>query len=313
MDGRVKITLPVIVGPTASGKTALGIAVARALGGEIVSCDSMQIYRGMPIATAMPTAQERSAAVHHMIDFVDPCEEYSVARYCEDAARVIADVHSRGKTPIVVGGTGLYADSLLEGIRFCEGEKDAALRRDLNARVDAEGNEALLRELSGIDPTYAERLHLNDRKRIVRALELYYSTGVRMSEQLAASKTEGSPYDPIWIGITFADRQKLYDRIDRRVDLMVADGLVEEARAVLQASSGTSAQAIGHKELAPYFNSQATLEECLDRLKQQTRRYAKRQLSWFRRNERIHWLYADRTDDIGAEALAVIYERMKQV
>ncbi len=312
MDGRVKITLPVIVGPTASGKTALGIAVARALDGEIISCDSMQIYRDMPIATAQPTAQERSAAVHHMIDFADPCEEYSVARYCEDAARVIEDVRSRGKLPIIVGGTGLYADSLLEGIRFSEGKKDDALRRDLNARAEAEGNEALLRELSGIDPSYAERLHPNDRKRIVRALELYYGTGVRMSEQLAASKAGGSAYDPIWIGITFADRQKLYDRIDRRVDLMVADGLVEEARAVLQEGSGTSAQAIGHKELAPYFNSQATFEECLDRLKQQTRRYAKRQLSWFRRNEKIHWLYADCADDIEAQALAVIYERMKR-
>ena len=313
MDGRDKITLPVIVGPTASGKTALGIAVARALDGEIISCDSMQIYRTMPIATAQPTEQERKAAVHHMIDFADPDEEYSVARYCEDAARVIADVNSRGKVPVLVGGTGLYADSLVEGIRFCEGEKDDELRRTLNERAEAEGNEALLRELSDIDPAYAERLNLNDRKRIVRALELYYGTGVRMSEQLAASKRGESPYDPIWIGITFADRQKLYDRIDRRVDLMVSEGLLEEAERVLKASSGTSAQAIGHKELLPYFNSQATLEECLDRLKQQTRRYAKRQLSWFRRNQNIHWLYADRTDDICAEALAVINERMKKV
>lgn len=312
MDGRDKLRLPVIVGPTASGKTALGIAVARALDGEIISCDSMQIYRTMPIATAQPTEQERKAAVHHMIDFVDPDEEYSVARYCEDAARVIAQVNSRGKTPALVGGTGLYADSLIEGIRFSDGEKNDGLRRELNARAEAEGNESLLQELSVIDPAYAERLNLNDRKRIVRALELYYSTGVRMSEQLAASKAVESPYDPIWIGITFADRQKLYDRIDRRVDLMVVEGLLEEAERVLKGAVGTSAQAIGHKELLPYFNSQATLEECLERLKQQTRRYAKRQLSWFRRNENIHWLYADRTDDIEAEALAVIHERMRK-
>lgn len=311
MDGRDKITLPVIVGPTASGKTALGIAVAQATDGEVVSCDSMQIYRGMPIATAQPTPEERAAVVHHMIDFAEPDEEYSVARYCQDAAKVIADIVRRGKTPVVVGGTGLYADSLMEGVRFSGGTNDPELRRALYERAETEGNEALLSELSAIDPVYAARLHSHDRKRIVRALELYYGDGVRMSDQLAASKSGGSVYDPIWIGITFADRQKLYDRIDRRVDGMVAAGLLEEARAALQKTPGTAAQAIGHKELLPYLRSEATLDECLDRLKQQTRRYAKRQLSWFRRNEKIHWLYADRTDDLTGEALAVIHERMK--
>ncbi len=311
MDVRDKITLPVVVGPTASGKTALAIALARALDGEIVSCDSMQIYRSMPIATAMPTHDERERAVHHMIDFLSPDEEYSVARYCKDAGEVIADIAARGKMPILAGGTGLYADSLLEGVHFEEGERNDALRAELNLRAESEGNLKLLEELRKIDPDYAARLHQNDRKRILRALEIYYSTGVRMSEQLAESKLGGSPYDPIWIGITYSDRQKLYGRIDRRVDLMSEQRLVEEARAALLSCKGTAAQAIGHKELMPYFNSQATLEDCLSRLKQQTRRYAKRQLSWFRRNENIHWIYADLSGDVVAEALGVIEERMK--
>ena len=312
MDGWGKGFLPLIVGPTASGKSALAVALAKRLDGEIVSCDSMQVYRGMPVATAQPTEVERQGVPHHLIGFLGPAEPYSVARFCEDAAAAVAAIEAKGRLPLVVGGTGLYADALADGLRLAGDAADPALRERLTARAEREGEEALLRELAAIDPATAERLHVHDRKRILRALELWYGSGVRLSEACAGFKPAQAPYETLWIGVTFAERAALYERIDRRVDAMVAAGLVEEARAAFdRRDAATAAQAIGHKELFPYFAGEATLDACLAHLKQQTRHYAKRQLTWFRRREEIHWLYADREDDLVGAAQALIQERRK--
>lgn len=287
-----KIRMIAVAGPTASGKTALGVGIAKAIGGEVISCDSMQIYRQMSIATAAPTTEEMQGVAHHLVGFLDPNEEYSVAQFCADANKAADEIVSRGATPVLVGGTGLYMNSFADNITFM-GTGSGQMREHLQARLQSEGAEALLKELGNIDPEYAAKLHLSDTKRITRALELYYSDGVTMTEQVCRSHDTPSRFDTLMIGITFADRQLLYDRINRRVDLMLERGLVEEARQAYLNRGLTAAQAIGHKELFDYFNGTATLEECVEELKMQTRRYAKRQLSWFRRDERIRWLYAD--------------------
>ncbi len=306
MDGRDKIKVIAVVGPTAAGKTALGVKLAAALGGEVVSCDSMQVYRGMSIASAKPTEEEMGDIKHHLIDYVNCDEPYSVARFCADATVAINDIVSRGKLPVLVGGTGLYVNSLLDSVTFADAEVDVQLREKLYKRAQQEGNEALLEELRAVDPDSAARLHVNDLKRIVRALELYHS-GTTMTAQIEGSHRVEPPYEPILIGITCADRQRLYERINRRVDLMVEAGLVEEARAAFeQGLSQTAAQAIGHKELYPYFLGEKPLDECLETLKMQTRRYAKRQLSWFRRDERINWIYTDEVTDTVGAALEII-------
>lgn len=309
MDGRDKINVIAVVGPTASGKTALGIELAKRLGGEIVSCDSMQVYKGMDIASAKPTEAELRSIPHHMISYVNPNETYSVARFCNDASAEIGEIAARGKTPILVGGTGLYVNSLLDGINFIHEETNSDLRKNLFKRAEAKGAESLLDELGKIDPEYAEKLHVNDVKRIVRALELYYSSGITMSEQLENSRVRGTVYDPIMIGITYADRAKLYERINLRVDYMVESGLVEEARSVYESDFATAAQAIGHKELFGYLSGVSSLDECIEHLKMQTRRYAKRQLSWFRRDSRINWIYADSVPNVADEAMKIICER----
>ncbi len=288
-----KIPLIVVVGPTASGKTALGVELAKAFGGEVVSADSMQIYKNMDIASAMPTAEEMQGVPHYMLGFLEQGERYSVAAYCETAREIIFDIHSRGKLPILVGGTGLYINSLVDNIEYTEGETDLALRQRLNSRLENEGVEALLRELQQIDPESAERLHENDTKRIIRALEFYYQYGITITEQAANSKLKPSPFSPLMIGLKAGDRAYLYERINRRVDLMAQAGLVEEARACSTSEKGTAAQAIGHKELLPYFRGEISLNEALEHLKQQTRRYAKRQLTWFGRDERINWFNID--------------------
>ena len=311
MDGKGKGFLPLIVGPTASGKSALAVALAKRLDGEIVSCDSMQVYRGMPVATAQPTAAEQQEVPHHLIGFLDPAQPYSVARFCEDAAAAVAAIEGRGHLPLVVGGTGLYADALADGLRLAGEAADPALRAALTARAEQEGTEALLRELAAIDPATAERLHVHDRKRILRALELWLGSGVRLSEAKADFRPAETPYDTLWIGVTFAERAALYERIDRRVDAMVDAGLIEEARAAFEGAAATAAQAIGHKELFPYFEGKATLADCLAHLKQQTRHYAKRQLTWFGRREEIVWLYADREPDLVGAAETLIQERRK--
>lgn len=288
-----KIPLIVVAGPTASGKTSLGVELAKRLDGEVVSADSMQIYQGMDIASAMPAEDEMQGVPHHMIKFLPQGERYSVAAYCRAANACIADIVSRGKQPILVGGTGLYINSLVDNIGFTEEETDLELRNKLNKRLEEEGAEALLGELAAVDPESAARLHINDSKRIVRALELYYQTGITITEQTRLSKQKGSPYNPLIIGLNARDRDFLYERINRRVGIMAQNGLVEEAKACLDSEKGTAAQAIGHKELIPYFSGEMSLDEALDNLRMQTRRYAKRQLTWFRKDERVNWLYID--------------------
>lgn len=283
-----------VVGPTASGKTALAVEIALAKNGEVVSADSMQIYRGMRIGTAKPAAQEMRGVPHYLMDFLDVSEPFSVAQYVTLAKECIAGIHARGRLPIVAGGTGLYVRSLLSNVQFSEEERDEELRNELAQKAEAEGGEALLRELASFDPESAARMHPNNVGRIIRAIEIYRTTGITMTEQLKRSKLQPSPYNVCMIGLDFANRQTLYDRINRRVDAMMEQGLLEEARQVLSSENArTAIQAIGYKELAPYFSGEIGLEEAVENLKRETRRYAKRQLTWFRREENIHWIYID--------------------
>ena len=277
-----------VVGPTASGKTSLAIEIAKAVGGEIVSCDSMQIYKGMTIATAQPTEEEKQGIPHHLIAFLDPSETYSVAQYVDDAKKCIDDIISRNKVPVIAGGTGLYVDSLLGGIDFGFVPDNGDMREKLKARLENEGAEKLLSELREIDPETAHMLHVNNTGRIMRALEVYYLTGETISAQKIKSREKGSDFDVFYIYINYNDRQILYDRIEKRVDIMVETGLLSEAEKFISlGEETTSKQAIGYKELKPYFNNECTLSEALDNLKKETRHYAKRQMTWFRRNKEM--------------------------
>lgn len=288
-----KIPVVAVVGPTASGKSDLAVEICRRFNGEAVSADSMQIYKGLDISTAKPTEEEKKGIPHYMMDFLDTKESFSVAEYQAMAGECIKDIHSRGKLPVVVGGTGLYIDTLLNNVRLTEDSFDEALRAKLIKRVEEEGIDALLTELKKIDPEYASKMHPNNVKRIVRALEVWYSSGVTMTEQVENSKAE-SPYEVLYLGLDAKERDFLYNRINLRVDIMLANGLEEEARDYLaQPDMSTSSQAIGCKELKPYFNGEMTLSEAAENLKQATRRYAKRQLTWFRRNKEIKWLFID--------------------
>ena len=301
-----KLPVFAVVGPTASGKTALAVEACKAVGGEVVSCDSMQIYRGMDIATAKPTEEEMQGIPHHLIGYVDPCENYSVARYCEDAKKAIDDIHSRGKMPVLCGGTGLYYSSLADNVKFFDEESDLEYRALLFDRAEKEGAQVLLDELREVDPGRAEFLHINDLNRIVRALEIYHTTGKSITRQNLESKLSPSPYEFRTVCLDAKDRQFLYDRINRRVDIMLENGLLEEAKAFFENEKGnTAVQAIGYKELKPYLDGSASLEECVENLKMQTRRYAKRQLTWFRRDERIKMINIDEDGDIPARALDV--------
>ncbi len=283
-----------VVGPTASGKTALGIALALHVGGEVVSADSMQIYTGMEIATAKPTPEERSLVPHHLVDFVSPTQKYSVAEYVAAADAVMAQLKQRGKTPVLVGGTGLYVDSLLQHVQFLPEQGDAALRAALEDQYRQQGGQACLDALAQQDPEAAAKLHPNDMRRVVRAMEVLALSGVSKTQQEQRSRAGGTPYRPLYIGLQYADRQLLYDRIGLRVDQMLEAGLLEEAEASYRMGLGaTAVQAIGHKELYPYFAGECTLEEAVESLKRETRRYAKRQLTWFRRNPAIHWITCD--------------------
>lgn len=289
-----KPLIPVIVGPTASGKTSLSIELAKKLNGEIVSADSMQIYKKMDIATAKPTAEEMQNIPHHLIDFLEPGEEFSVALYKKRAIDAIEDILNRGKLPIVVGGTGLYVDTLINNTEFLEYEK-SDIRSKLEKRNEAEGTKKLLDELAEIDPESANKLHINDSKRIIRALEVYYSTGKTISEQCELSHRNDSPYGWCVICLDATDRQFIYDRINLRVDLMIDAGLIEEAEQFYNSDiSSTAKQAIGYKELKPYLDGLISLEQAAEKLKMETRRYAKRQLTWFRRYNNLHWLYIDK-------------------
>lgn len=289
-----KTPLIAVVGPTASGKTSLAIELCKRYDAEAVSCDSMQIYEGMDIATAKPTQDEMQEIPHHLIGFISPDEAFSVAKYCEVAKDVIFDIYSRNKKAVLVGGTGLYYSSLTDNIEFLPEETDFEYREFLRKRAETEGAQVLLVELAAIDSEAAKSLHINNLGRIIRALEIYHTTGKTKSLQNEQSKLNPSPFNTVTICLDARNRQILYDRINLRVDLMVKAGLVEEAKAFFNSPLGrTAKQAIGYKELNPYFKGEKSLDECLDNLKMQTRRYAKRQLTWFRRDERINFLYID--------------------
>lgn len=289
-----KIPLTAVVGPTASGKTSLAIELCKIYGAEAVSCDSMQIYKGMDIATAKPTVEEMQGVPHHLIGFVSPDEPFSVAKYCEVAKETILDIHARNKKAVLVGGTGLYYSSLTDNIEFLPEETDFEYREFLRKRAETEGSQVLLDELAAVDPEAASVLHVNNLGRIIRALEIYHTTGKTKSLQNEQSKINPSQFNTVAICLDARDRQILYDRINLRVELMVKAGLIEEAKAFFASPLGrTAKQAIGYKELYPYFKGEKSLEDCLENLKMQTRRYAKRQLTWFRRDERINFLYID--------------------
>ena len=278
-----------VVGPTASGKTALAVALAKELDGEVISFDSMQLYRGMDIGTAKPTKEEMDGVIHHMLDVADPQESFSVGKYTEMADPILQDVLSRGKTAILAGGTGLYVDALISGREFAP-VPSTGVRRELEKRAEAEGAEALLRELAVFDPDTAARLHPADRKRIIRAIEIYKETGRTMTQHDAETKKLPPKYRAAWLGLTYSERQTLYDRIDRRVDLMLQQGLMEEIRRLDIAGATTALAAIGYKEFLPVLEGRLSLREAAEAVKQSSRRYAKRQLTWFRRNEEIFWL-----------------------
>lgn len=280
-----------VVGPTASGKTAYAIELAKKRNGEIVSCDSMQIYKYMDIGTAKATAKERTEIPHYMIDFVHPDTDYSVADFATDAKRCIDDIISRGKLPVLCGGTGLYVDAILKGIEFSEEKRDDDYRAKLWQMAEDEGVEAVYDILKKTDPEEAEKVHPNNVKRVIRALEICKTTGKTKTEadKLAIS---GSPYDAEVIGLD-VERETLYDRINRRVDIMMEQGLLAEVESLIKMNirkDSTAMQAIGYKELVAYLDGECTLAQAVETIKQESRRYAKRQLTWFRRNKDIKWI-----------------------
>lgn len=295
-----KIPVIVVLGPTASGKTALAIELAKVYDGEIVSADSMQIYKGMDIATAKPSKKELSTVPHHMIGFVPPNKRFSVAEYVEAAGKVIFDIHNRDKLPILCGGTGLYINSLIDNIKFDDTAENFELRAKLFKVAQEKGNHYLWEMLKNVDEKAADKIHENNLTRVIRALEVYEISGKTISEAKEMSRSEPSPFKPYFIGLNFSNRQILYNRINERVDKMVESGLINEARDAYSEDClmKTAHQAIGYKELVPYFEGMADLESCIDKIKQETRRYAKRQLTWFRRDTRINWINCDEFGDI---------------
>ena len=281
-----------IAGPTASGKTALAVELAKELNGEVVSCDSMQVYRRMDIGTAKPTAAEMQGIPHHMLSVAEPEEDFSVSRYCSMAAPIVEDILRRGKTAIIAGGTGLYMDSLIRGNAFAP-FPSTGVREELEAQADNLGMEAMLSRLRAVDPEAAARLHLKDRKRILRALEVYLETGETITEHNRRTQAIPPRFRPLWLGLDFENRADLYERIDRRVGLMLEKGLVEEIQGLLASgvpARATAMQAIGYKEFVDALEGRCTLEQAADQVRQSSRRYAKRQLTWFRRNSAMHWL-----------------------
>ena len=280
-----------VVGPTASGKTALAVELAKFTDGEVVSCDSMQIYRRLDIGTAKPTVDEMQGIPHHMIDIVEPDEDFSVGRYVELATPIVEDILARGKTAIIAGGTGLYVDNLIKGGEFAP-TPSTGCRERLEVRLKNEGLDVLIEELRRIDPVALEKSQNNPR-RIIRALEVFQETGETITAHNERTAAIPPRFDPLWIGVDYVNRQDLYDRIDLRVELMVKDGLLEEIRQVLSSGipeKATAMQAIGYKEFIDAMAGRSTMEEAIAQVQQSSRRYAKRQLTWFKRNERIHWL-----------------------
>ena len=302
-----------IAGPTASGKTALAVELAKDLDGEVISCDSMQIYKYMDIGTAKPTQEEMQGIRHHMLDVAEPWEEFSVSRYCEMADPILQDILARGKTAIIAGGTGLYMDALIRGNDFAPCPS-TGMREKLEAEADREGMEAMLEQLKAIDPEAAARLHLADRKRIIRALEVYYETGRTITEHNRMTQAVPAKYDPVWFALEDADRADLYARIDGRVDKMLEEGLLEEIQSLLARGipeKCTAMQAIGYKEFLDALAGRCTVAEAAALVQQSSRRYAKRQLTWFRRNKAVHWLVrkkGETTAEIALRARQVLTE-----
>jgi len=291
-----------LAGPTASGKTALAVALAKELSGEVVSCDSMYVYKRMNIGTAKPTKEEMDGIVHHMIDVAEPDEDFSVSKYCEMAAPIVDDIVARGKTAIIAGGTGLYMDSLIKGNDFAPFPA-TGVREALEAKAAEVGFDAMVQELRSVDPESADRL--KDTRRVIRALEVYYETGITITEHNRRTQAIPPRYTPLWLGLDFAQRSDLYRRIDLRVGLMLETGLMEEIRDLLGSgipAKCTAMQAIGYKEFVAALEGQCTIEEAADEVRKASRHYAKRQLTWLRRNKNIHWI----TRESGASGEEII-------
>ncbi len=291
-----------VVGPTACGKTTLGVLLAKRFDGEVVSADSMQIYKGMTIGTAAPTKAEMDGVPHHMVAVADPAEQWSAARYAESAIPIIDDILSRGKLPVLVGGTGLWLDAVVRGHGFAGGHAGGAVRAMLQKRLEAEGIGPLLTELRQVDPVAAERLHPADEKRILRALEVWLETGKTITAHNEETKTLPPRYDAVWLGLRFADREDMKALIDRRVDLMVEEGLLGEVKGLLESGlprDATALQAIGYKEFLGVLEGTATEAEAIAEVKLRSRQYAKRQLTWLRRNPDIHWIEWEKERDFG--------------
>ncbi|MDE5753268.1 MAG: tRNA (adenosine(37)-N6)-dimethylallyltransferase MiaA [Oscillospiraceae bacterium] len=290
-----------VVGATASGKTALGVALAKKYNGEIISADSMQIYQGLSVTTAKPTQEEMQGIPHYLIDFLPAAEKFSVADYVSLANARIQDIASRGKLPILVGGTGLYIDSVLNGMQFAEIDNSAQkqTREILTQRIQSEGIEKLYQELESLDPQAAQKIHPHNHVRVIRALEVCLTAGKTFTEYQLENQSQESPYEAFYLGLDYENRQDLYDKINLRVLRMLEQGMLAEVRlAYEQGITGTAAMAIGYKELIPYLEGQADLESCIAKIQQETRRYAKRQLTWFRRNAQIQWLKLNKNDEL---------------
>ena len=291
----------VITGPTATGKTALSVALARRIGGEVVSADSMQIYRRMDIGTAKVTPEEADGVAHHMVDIADPEESFSVSRWVDMAAQCCEDILSRGKVPIITGGTGLYIDSLLSGRDFAAApDADPLLREKLSAEYEAIGGEAFREKLRAVDPERAEKLHAADKKRLTRAMEVYLLTGETITVHDERTKAIPPRYESLRFALSYENRDRLYERIDRRVDIMAEQGLFEEVEQLLRsglAEGSTAMQAIGYKEPAAFFAGRCSREEAIEKIKLESRRYAKRQLTWLRRDSGINWIFRDGAAD----------------
>ena len=287
-----------IAGPTASGKTALSIALAKELGGEIVSCDSMQVYKGMNIGTAKPTTEEMDGIPHHMLSVAEPWEDFSVGKYCQMAAPIVDDILSRGKTAIIAGGTGLYMDALIKGNDFAP-VPSTGRREELEQLAAEKGIDAVIEQLRAVDPESADRLHPSDQKRIIRAMEVYLETGETITEHNRKTQLIPPRYNPVWFGLEDADRANLYARIDRRVEIMLEQGLIAEIQGLLDAGipeKCTAMQAIGYKEFVDALQGRSSMQTATALVQQSSRKYAKRQLTWFRRNPAIHWLVREEND-----------------
>ena len=305
----------VVVGPTASGKTSLGIYIAKKYNGEVISADSMQIYKEMSVSTAKPTIDEIDGVKHHLIDFVDITDTYSVSDYCRDAKAVFDDIISRGKLPVIVGGTGLYIDSFITNTQFFDDAQSDEIRKRLQKQANDEGLDVLYNRLKEIDPDAAAKIHPNNSVRVIRALEVYEATGKTITQQTEQSHSVASDIDALYIGINYSDREKLYDRINRRVDIMMENGLLDEAKSLFSGEySATAVNSIGCKEMKPFLDGEKSLSECVEKLKMSTRHYAKRQLTWFRRNESVKWVYPDKQneDELYSQIIEYINDFLKE-